>query len=136
MSMEARLRADMLTLIERYSHYKGYEPATVCKTAHGDPRFYGQLKDGRESADGARQPLLFSAYTYDRVVSHLLSVWPAGLDWPEGIPRIKTTDVRARPRKQREDGRTPRKPRAQAPEKGGTELAPGERRAPAEELTD
>lgn len=131
MSMEARLRADMLTLIERFCQFRTLQPATICKTAHGDPRFYEQLRDGRVAADGSLQPLSFSAYTYDRVVSHLLSVWPEGLEWPEGIPKIKTTDVRERPRKQRQDRGRSRKTPAEE-----TELTPSERPALADELTD
>jgi hypothetical protein len=101
MSMEAKLRADMLTLIERYCQFMSVQPTTVCGWAQGDPRFYAKLKD---------DVLTFSAYSYDRVVSSLSERWPDGLDWPDGIPRIKPGDVKERARKER----TPRAPKAAA----------------------
>jgi hypothetical protein len=98
MSIEAKLRAHMLTLIERYCHFMNMAPTTVCGWAQGDARFYTKLKDGE---------LLFSAHSYDLVVANLADKWPAGLDWPDGIPKIKLSDVRERG--------TPRGRKPQAP---------------------
>ena len=88
MSIEAKLQADMLMLIERYCHFTQSAPTTVCGWAQGDPRFYAKLKEGS---------LLFSAHTYDVLVANLADKWPPGLDWPDGIPKIKLSDVRERP---------------------------------------
>lgn len=107
MGMEATLRHHMLTLIDLYADHMVLAPSTVSGWAHGDPRFYEQLRHGRPDGDGERTPLTFSANTYDRIVATFASEWPAGLKWPKGIRKIPLHEVRVRPRKPRSVRTTP-----------------------------
>lgn len=54
----------------------------------GDHATYYRLV---KSESGFRVP------TYDAIVARFLTIWPAGLDWPEHIPKIDEADVRGVP---------------------------------------
>jgi hypothetical protein len=76
--MAATLSSNLRRLFDDYCLHQRVRPSTVGLEAIRDPRFYAKLQAGTGS---------FKVLTYDRVVVWFASVWPAQLDWPNGIPR-------------------------------------------------
>lgn len=80
--METTLTTHLVTLADAYMAKTGMSSATLSERAGGDWQFFDKARDGR---------LNWRIRTYDRALGWFSSNWPAGLDWPEGVPRPATS---------------------------------------------
>lgn len=91
MTMTERLGGNLLRLFDTYCDWTGESVVTHGVRSSGDGRLYNRLRDGGT----------FQVYTYDRVVSYFVSIWPEELPWPAGIAKVDPAKVEKRPRKPR-----------------------------------
>lgn len=96
MTMERKLRANLLKLFNRYALNQGLSYATVSGRVVGDGRFYDELKANQRR---------FSIRRYDLAVARFSEIWPPLLEWPREIERIRLRDVPIAERKPRSDAR-------------------------------
>ena len=81
--MEPTLREHLLALKSAYIGAVKASESTVAQQACGDWRFFDRIQTGSS----------FTARTYDKAVQWFADRWPAGLDWPEGVPSPAPADV-------------------------------------------
>ena len=75
-------REHIAMLFEVFARATGAPQTAVARLARGDPKF-GRIF---ETTD-------FGFKSYDVVNSRLSALWPAGVPWPESVPRQEPADV-------------------------------------------
>lgn len=76
--MEQTLREHLRQTAAVFETFTGVTPKTVGKRAINDNTYFDRVVDGGQG---------FTIGTYDRVMRWLSENWPAGADWPVGVPR-------------------------------------------------
>lgn len=79
MTIENHMRGHVLTLFEQFAQMSKHKASTIGQLYHGNGRLHAQFADETKS---------FTVRTYQRTLARFVTIWPAGVDWPEGIPRL------------------------------------------------
>ena len=85
--VETELRENLRTLSQAYLARRPYAATTLWARATKEARFMDRLEGGKT----------FTVRKYDRTVQWFSNNWPEGAEWPESVPRPKTTSRRRRP---------------------------------------
>lgn len=76
--MERTLSHNLTALATAYTSAMNVSLATLSERAAGDWRFFQQVAAGA---------LNYRIRSYDRAMTWFSDNWPAGLEWPDDVPR-------------------------------------------------
>lgn len=80
--METELASNLIALGSAFGKARNLEETTVGRLCAADGRFFLRIREGKT----------FTAKKYDEVVAWFSTNWPAGADWPEGVPSPSTME--------------------------------------------
>ncbi len=79
------LRSHLLGVAAAYTAATGTNAPTIGKLALNDHNFFRRVRKGEG----------FTVKSYDRTQTWFDNNWPAGADWPAGVPRPSSSVVAA-----------------------------------------
>lgn len=75
--MEQELKSHLERLGGAFAEARGLALSTVGRLVANDSRFFARLDDGKT----------LTIRKFDEVLAWFSANWPAGVDWPEDVPR-------------------------------------------------
>lgn len=81
--MESELRDQLIACAEHYASLTGLAASTIGRQAAKDWRFFERIRSGEG----------FTARKYDEVIAWFAANWPAGMPWPDSVPRPEQADA-------------------------------------------
>lgn len=87
------LRRNLMTVVAEYMTATGRSETKLSQELAADGSFLARWRRGEGG---------FRVQTYDDVIARLSLIWPEGVAWPEGIPRLAPKQIS--PTKRKKEG--------------------------------